>query len=146
MAVRILNIILIVGLVLAAGYVYRIKFDAVAQAERVAKLRAEIRRERDTIAALRAQWAQLDSPDRVEKLTSRHLPLKPEDATQFDDFEHLPERPPSQAAPESGDAIGAMIENLDDADTLTGTISMPPGADTPENGRTPETGATQDHR
>jgi hypothetical protein len=123
---RLLNLIVIVALIVAAGYVYRIKFDSAAQAERVARLRAEIRRERDSIAALRAEWARLDSPDRIEKLTRRHLPLKAEDATQFDSLDRLPLRPPAPAAPDGGDPIGDMIDTMDDLDTLTGTIAVPP--------------------
>jgi hypothetical protein len=60
---RALNFIVICALVLAAAYVYRIKFDSTVQAERLAKLRSEVRHERDEIAALRAEWGQLDSPD-----------------------------------------------------------------------------------
>jgi cell division protein FtsL len=122
---RLLNLIVIVALVVAAGYVYRIKFDSTVQAERVARLRAEIRRERDAIAKLRAEWARLDSPDRIEQLARRHLRLKPEDATQFDDLDRLPERPQLPSEPDSGDPIGAMIDNLEDLDTLTGTIAAP---------------------
>src|SRR5215469_5372523 len=116
---RLLNLIVIVALVLAAGYVYRIKFDSAAQAERVAKLRSEIRHTRDSIAALRAEWARLDSPNRIERLARRHLLLKQEDATQFDSLDRLPERPAPPVAPDTGDPIGDMIENLEDLDTLT---------------------------
>ncbi len=122
---RLLNLIVIVALVFAAGYVYRIKFDAAAQAERVAKLRTEIRRERDATALLRAEWARLDSPDRIEKLAKRHLKLKAEDATQFDSLDSLPERPPSPAMPEDTDPIGAMIDNTEDLNALTGSIAAP---------------------
>ena len=62
---------------LAAAYVYEIKFESTLQAERVAKLRGEVRRERDAIAALRAEWATLDNPARVQGLAQRHLQLKP---------------------------------------------------------------------
>ncbi len=122
---RLLNLIVIVALVVAAGYVYRIKFDSTVQAERVAKLRMQIRHERDAIAMLRAEWARLDSPERIERLARRHLPLKSEDARQFDDLAHLPERPAPPPGEESGDPIGAMIDNLEEIDTLTGTISAP---------------------
>jgi hypothetical protein len=57
-----LNIVVIGALVLAAAYVYRIKFDSTVQAERLAKLRSEVRRERDTIAALRAEWGNSTIP------------------------------------------------------------------------------------
>src|SRR5271170_2132793 len=93
MIMRMLNLVVIGVLVLAAAYVYRIKFDSTVQAERVAKLRSEVRRERDSIAALRAKWGQLDDPARIEALAKRFLPLKSITAMQFDTLDHLPERP-----------------------------------------------------
>ena len=66
MTFRILNLIVIGALILAAAYVYRIKFDSTVQAERLAKIRSEVRRARDTIAELRAEWTQLDNPARIE--------------------------------------------------------------------------------
>ena len=59
MILRVLNFVVIGVLVLAAAYVYRIKFDATVQAERLARLRGELRHERDKIAALRAEWEQI---------------------------------------------------------------------------------------
>src|SRR5205085_287600 len=44
---RLLNICVIAALIAAAGYVYKIKFESTRQAERVAKLRTELRREHD---------------------------------------------------------------------------------------------------
>ena len=73
---------MIAALVLAAADVYKIKFESTLQAERVAKLRGEIRREHDAIAALRAEWTKLDSPARVQALAQRHLALKTLDARQ----------------------------------------------------------------
>ena len=68
---RLLNICVIGALVLAAAYVYKIKFESTRQAERVAKLRMEIRREHDAIAALRAEWSKLDNPLRIEELAQQ---------------------------------------------------------------------------
>ena len=67
MILRILNLAVIVALILAAAYVYRIKFNSTVQAERLTKIRSQVRRERDTIAALRAQWGELDNPARIGK-------------------------------------------------------------------------------
>jgi cell division protein FtsL len=106
---RILNILVIIGLVAAAAYVYEIKFQAALDAERLAKMRNEIRRERDAIAALRAEWAKLQTPRRIEGLAQRHLPLKPVDAQQISSLDNLPERP----KPESPDPIGAIIDETD---------------------------------
>jgi len=91
---RLLHLLVLATLVLAAADVYKIKFDSTVQAERLAKLRAEIRRERDAIAALRAEWTELDRPERLQGLAKRHLTLKPVEISQIDSLDRLPERPP----------------------------------------------------
>ena len=113
MSMRILNLCVVVLLVVAAAYVYEIKFESTLRAERVAKMRADLRRERDAIAALRAEWATLDNPARIQGLVRRHLTLRPADAVQYDSFDRLPERPPAAMQPEAADAIARMIENPD---------------------------------
>ena len=126
MMLRVLNLVVIGALILAAAYVYRIKFDSTVQAERLAKIRAEIRRERDTIAALRAEWGQLDNPARIEALAKRFLPLKPVAPTQFDGLDHLPDRPPQIVPPGSADPIGAVIERLDEPESVTASVPDAP--------------------
>ena len=74
--IRLLNICVIVALVAAASYVYKIKFESTRKAEQVARLRLDIRRERDAIADLRAQWSKLDNPVRIQQLAQRHLSLR----------------------------------------------------------------------
>ncbi len=128
MILRILNLVVIVALVAAAAYVYRIKFDSTVQAERLAKIRSEVRRERDTIAALRAEWGELDNPARIEALAKRFLQLKPVVPTQFNSLDQLADRPPQFIKPDSADPIGVMIENLEEPDTVTGSIAAPASA------------------
>jgi len=128
MILRILNLVVIVALVAAAAYVYRIKFDSTLQAERLAKIRSEVRRERDTIAALRAEWGELDNPARIEALAKRYLQLKPVVPMQFNSLDQLPDRPPQFIKPDSADPIGVMIENLEEPDTVTGSIAAPASA------------------
>ena len=122
MILRVLNFAVIGILVLAAAYVYRIKFDSTVQAERLAKIRSEVRRERDTIAALHAEWGTLDNPARIEALAKRFLPLKSIQPTQFDSLDQLPERPPQLVKPDSPDPIGSMIETLEEPVATTGSI------------------------
>ena len=119
---RLLNLIVIGVLVLAAAWVYEIKYASTREAEQVAKLRAEIRRERDAIAALRAEWAQLDNPDRIQILAKRHLTLKPIEATQFDSLDRLPEKPVDIVPPGTADPIGALIETMVDPEVVTGGV------------------------
>jgi cell division protein FtsL len=108
---RLIHLIVVAALVFAAAFVYKIKFDSTVQAERVAKLRTEIRRERESVAALRAEWSQLDNPTRIQGLANRHLTLKPMEATQNDTIERLPDRPPEVVSPDAADPIGAMLDD-----------------------------------
>ena len=52
---RFLNLCVLALLIAAAAYVYEIKFESTLRGERVAKMRGDIQRERDAIAALRAE-------------------------------------------------------------------------------------------
>jgi hypothetical protein len=125
---RILHLLVIGALVFAAAYVYRIKMESTARTERVLKLHAEIREERDAIAVLRSEWAKLDAPLRLQGLAERHLPMKPINARQYDDLKNLPERPPTLVKPGDPDPIGSMIATIDaaaDAASVTGSVSRP---------------------
>jgi hypothetical protein len=123
---RILHLLVIGILVFAAAYVYRIKMESTARTERVLRLHADIREQRDIIAALRSEWAKLDAPLRLQGLAERHLVLKPLTAAQYDSLKNLPERPPNLTKSGDPDPIGAMIENID-AGTVTGSIPAPEG-------------------
>jgi hypothetical protein len=138
MILRILNLIVVGVLILAAAYVYRIKFDSTVQAERLAKIRGEVRRERDAIAGLRAKWGELDDPARIEALAKRFLPLKPIESTQYSSLDQLPERPPELVPPGSQDPIGAFLEDSDASPAATGSVA---GAAKPPAGTNTSGGA-----
>ena len=119
---RVLHIGVVAALVLAAADVYKIKFDSTLQAEQVAKLRSEIRRERNAVAALRAEWTALDNPDRIQALARRHLALKPLDVGQFDKLDQLPARPIDLVPPV--ERTVPMVEIDPAVDGPTGSISV----------------------
>jgi len=128
--VRLIHLLVIGALVCAAAFVYQIKMDSTARTERVLRLRAEIREQREAIAALRSEWARLDAPLRLQGLSERHLPLKPLTATQYDSLKSLPERPPSLVKPGDPDPIGAMINAIAsaaDSGSVTGSVPQPEG-------------------
>lgn len=125
---RIIHLLVIGALIFAAAYVYRIKMESTARTERVLRLHAEIREQRDAIAALRAEWSKLDAPLRLQGLAERHLPLKPLNGTQYDQLKNLPERPPRLVKPGEPDPIGAMINTIEavvESDTVTGSVPKP---------------------
>lgn len=135
---RVIHLLVIGMLIFAAAYVYRIKMESTARVERVLRLNAEIREQRDAIATLRAEWARLDAPLRLQGLADRYLALKPLNATQYDSLKNLPERPPSFARPGAPDPIGAMINTIEataDPQSVTGSVPMPANrpADQPGN-------------
>jgi hypothetical protein len=121
---RIIHLLVIGVLVFAAAYVYRIKMESTSRTERVLRLHAEIREQRDAIAVLRAEWAKLDAPLRLQGLAERHLALKPLNPTQYDSLKNLPERPPSLVRSGDPDPIGAMIEAVDSV-AATGSVPAP---------------------
>jgi hypothetical protein len=106
---RFLHLCVLGLLVAAAAYVYEIKFESTLRAERVAKMRGDVQRERDAIAALRAEWTTLENPARIQGLARRHLRLQPADAAQYSALERLPEKAPTVAPPPL-DAIADKIE------------------------------------
>lgn len=134
---RIVHLFVICALIFAASYVYRIKMESTVRTERVLKLRADIREQRDAIAALKAEWAKLESPKRLQELASRHLSLRSIEATQYDSLKNLPPRPPSFVKPNDPDPIGTMINSVDeeamasgpqDQNDVTGSVPGPEGA------------------
>ena len=120
---RLLNILVIGVLILSASFVYKIKFDSTLRAERVAKIGGELRRERDATARLRAEWARLDTPSRVQGLAERHLKLKAIATTQFDTFDALPERPAPPAP--AADPIATIL--APSSPETTGSVPAPRG-------------------
>jgi cell division protein FtsL len=129
--IRLMNICVIAALVLAATHVYRIKFESTRQAERLAKLRTEVRNEREAIATLRAEWSRLDNPARIQGLAARHLALKPIEPRQFDSLEHLPERAPESPPADASDPIETLIEQAQISELPTSSVSSTQGSKQP---------------
>jgi cell division protein FtsL len=123
MMLRLLHMVVLAALFLAAADVYKIKYESTLQAEKVAKLRGEIRREQDTIANLRAEWSKLDRPDRIQELAQRHLTLKTAEIVNYDPLDRLPERPIPIVPPDVADPLGALIETFADPEAVTGSAS-----------------------
>lgn len=109
MFLRIIHVLSLLILVASAVAVYKVKFDTTYEAQRIAKLRSEIRGERDRLALLRAEWTRLAAPQRIQDLASRHLGMKPLQIARIADLSGLPERP---LGPEDGDPIGEFIDRI----------------------------------
>lgn len=112
---------LVVG---GAVWTYSIKHEAEEAADRVSALRAAIKAEEERIMFLRADWAFLNAPARLEGLVKRHgedLKLVPLAAPQIVRPSELPPpRPdPADETLADGDAAG------EGGDFTTGSIAPP---------------------
>ena len=93
---RYFNVALLIAMIVAAAAVYDRKYDAEMAAEKVADLRREIEREKDLIQHLKAEWAMLNQPARLQELVARYnayLHLMPVDSEQIVRVDALPVRP-----------------------------------------------------
>ncbi|MBB3772502.1 hypothetical protein FHS55_003114 [Angulomicrobium tetraedrale] len=106
---RVLNAVSVVALLLAAGVVYQVKYSAAFEAQKIAKLRDEIRSEKDRIALLNAEWARRTAPGRIQELAENHLDMQPLDINRMDQLASLPAK-----ADANGDPLAGMIEALVD--------------------------------
>ena len=107
-----LNLIAVGGLVAAAVVVYDVKYSATYEAQKVARLNNEINQEREKIAALKAEWSVLSAPDRIQRLASKYLGMKPLPITHIGTFASLPWLRPSD--------IGIRAKNVASAVITTG--------------------------
>ncbi len=93
---RIVNILLVCLMGLAAAAVYDMKYEAEAAAERVARLERQVAAEHERISLLKASWSALSQPRRMEELVARHveeLGLGPMAITQLGTLAEIPQKP-----------------------------------------------------
>lgn len=104
--VRILNILAIAALIGSAIYAYTIKYETIYHAETIVKLQHQIKWERAKIGMLRAEWAHLTRPERIQALADKFLDLRMIALNQIAGADSLPGKAPRV------DAIGRKLEAL----------------------------------
>ncbi|OAI27587.1 hypothetical protein A1351_01505 [Methylosinus sp. R-45379] len=118
---RILNVVAILALIGSGFYAYSIKYQTMLRAEQINKMKREAKSERDAIAVLRAEWAFMTRPERVQDLADKYLDLKPVAVTQIATAQSLPEKP------ERIDSIGRKLDALG----LGGAATTPAASEAP---------------
>jgi cell division protein FtsL len=104
--IRFLNILAIAALIGSAVYAYKIKYETIYRAEQINKMKHEILAERDAIGVLRAEWAHLARPERIQELATKYLDLQPLSLNQVVTASALPDKAARV------DAIGRKLETL----------------------------------
>jgi hypothetical protein len=92
-------------LLLAAGAgaaLFHISFDVSALDDRLTALNRGIVADQEALHVLRAEWAFLNQPARIEELSQRYLDLQPLDGAQIGTASLLAFRPPAPGDPVPG--------------------------------------------
>lgn len=103
---RLIHVCAIAAIVGSAVYAYSIKYETIWHAEQVAKLKSRIQKEKDAIGVLRAEWAHLTRPERVQALADKHTELGPMALNQIVRLSDVPEKQ------QKTDMIGRQLELL----------------------------------
>jgi cell division protein FtsL len=103
---RLLHVIAIGALVASAVYVYSVKYQTIYASEQIVKTRHLLGKERDAINILRAEYAFLTRPDRLQALADKQLEMQPLSLHQIVRAADLPE-PAARI-----DSIGRKLDSL----------------------------------
>ena len=153
---RTINLLLVALMLIGAGVVYDLKYEAERATAKVAKINRKIDVERDAIATLKAEWSLLNQPRRLQDLAERYksyLELDPLDPTQIGTLDDIPfkpavstdARPPAPkgsiklAHPdkpgEKSATIGKLLDRLPghrtDGPSTTGSVPKPAASNAP---------------
>ena len=93
---RIINIVLVILMLGAATWTYNVKHEAERNLAEIRKLERKIALEKDTINLLKADWAYLSQPARLQTLADQYaeeLQLRPTEPQQIVHPNELPAMP-----------------------------------------------------
>jgi hypothetical protein len=106
---RIFNFGLLAAMIIGAVVTYDMKHKAEVAADTVARLQADIAREKDHQAILRAEWSVLTQPGRLQSVIDKyadHFQFVPFSPTQIAAIAEIPLRPVGD--PDARDTLAAM--------------------------------------
>jgi hypothetical protein len=96
-----------IGLASAVGFgLFHVKYKVQALEDELKQLNSGIVHEQEQVHVLRAEWAYLNRPERLEDLNSRFLGLGPMTPAQLGGLDDLPPRPVAEDAPKPDTPAG----------------------------------------
>ncbi len=81
---------------LAGGTLMKISYEVDMKERELSRMETQIKEDSESIRVLKAEWAYLNQPQRLEKLTEKYLKLQPMQTSQMQSA--LPEAAPQVAA------------------------------------------------
>jgi hypothetical protein len=124
--IRFLNLIALIALIGSATAAYTVKYETILVAEKLRKREAELQRERDAVAILKAEWQLLNRPARMQALVPAEK-LQPVSIRQIARATDIPQRGPEEDRIE--DLLTGSIPNTGAAQKAQSrTAAAPRGA------------------
>ena len=122
---RFMHAAAIAALIGSAAYVYGVKYQTIYASEQLVKTRHLIDKEKNAINLLRAEFAHLARPDRIQALADSKLGFEPLALSQIARIDELPDAQPKV------DSIGRTLESLgftadNSTPAVTAADSTPP--------------------
>ncbi len=91
MQYRATGFVVMAGLALGAVGIYLVKYWVQDVKHKVQETQVALKKEREAVHLLGAEWAYLNRPERLKQLSERYLELQPVTSMQFVAFDTLPE-------------------------------------------------------
>ena len=96
--------------------VYMIKYSVQNIQREVVTLKADLDHEKESVHLLKAEWAYLNRPERLQQLAGRHLDLVPLDSKKIEEIGVLPAASHTDArAPENADMFLPISQTVEPA-------------------------------
>lgn len=90
MSLRITALVYMACFAALAMGLYLVKYSVQNIQREVDSTRAELAQEKESLHLLKAEWAYLNRPERLQRLASKHLDLVPLDSKRINDVTVLP--------------------------------------------------------
>jgi cell division protein FtsL len=113
--IKLLNSFLVLAVLVSAGVLYNLEHTTRGLEREIAKVKRDTQNDVESIKLLKAEWASLTRPERIQQLAEQNLKLAPIHAQQFVTAAELANRVPNApvvADETKTDAIGALLEKM----------------------------------
>jgi cell division protein FtsL len=112
MMLRLVNAMLVMGLLVSAYFIYRLEHATRSGEREIARIEAQITEERESFKLLTAEWSLLTRPDRIERLAAKHLQLRAMGPLESDIPSRVPAAPIIAPGTPGTDPIGDVLKEL----------------------------------
>lgn len=100
MSIRMFALVYMACFAASSMGLYLVKYTVQNIQREVASVDGDLKREKESLHLLKAEWAYLNRPDRLNRLAAHHLEVVPLDSKRMDNMALLPAAHQQQELPE----------------------------------------------